>query len=478
MNYNSNPNANDRFDPNLNNNFDPRNSNIPHNPTNFQPQNLPNNYIPKPNIPANIPLNKNSSNQLSQSSKKTRNWIWFLLIVLLVPAILIGFIAVDILSSKSNITPNTSSNISSQSSQIVNNSNIVPMSSKDIVANNLPAILSINITVDSSSRQKSIAGTGYIVGEDGIVITNRHVVSSFCKDTKGVRIVGLSYDDKVYELDLESIDPIDDIAILKIKNLTQKLPTVVLGDSNKVALGDDVLAIGNALGTFNDTVTKGIISGVNRSFDAGGLSDDCNGDSNIDGLIQTDAAINPGNSGGPLFNNLGQVIGMNTLGSPDAQSIGLAIPSNTIKNSLNSYQKNKLIIRPRLGVVSQEINPVTKVEYPSLPVDYGEFVGSLAFDIDPKKVVSKGSVAEEIGLKYGDIIIEINSKKLNSQRSNQSPLRREILNKQVGDSIELTVLKAVDSNGTLSYQSVPKNLKFTLKGIYYDLNKRTLGVTN
>jgi serine protease Do len=355
---------------------------------------------------------------------------------------------------------------------------VKPTETKTIVANNLPAILSINVTIRGTAKEKSIAGTGYIVSEDGLVLTNRHVMSVFCRDTKNVQVVGLGYNDKVYEMELESLDPVDDIAILKIKNLSEKLPTIKFGDSSKIQLGEDVLAIGNALGTFNDTVTKGIISGVNRSFDAGGLQDECNSETNIDGLIQTDAAINPGNSGGPLFNSLGEVIGMNTLGSPDAQSIGLAIPSNTIQKVLESYQKNKTIIRPRLGVVSQEINPVTKLEYPTLPVDYGEFVGSLDLNIDPNKVISKGSVAEQIGLKYGDIILEINGKKLNSQRSNPSPLRREILNRQVGDEIQITVLKATEKDGQLSYSSSPKTIKFNLKGIYYDLTKKSLVVTN
>jgi S1-C subfamily serine protease len=497
INPNQNPNTPQTQSPNQNNlkpNSIPQNYTGTQQPMNFQNNAHMNSDIQRPQWQNN---QQNLKIQTAPAAKKSsKTWIWFGLLAILVPLIIFGvLLAESIKDGKLNLNIPITQNSSAQSSENilkVNNpgfdsknqfltttkESINPIETKQIVSNNLPAILSMNITVSSDTRQKSIAGTGYIVSEDGIVVTNRHVMSVFCRDPKNVKVVGLSYDDKVYEMELESIDPVDDIAILRIKNLTEKLPTIKFGDSSKIQLGEDVLAIGNALGTFNDTVTKGIISGVNRSFDAGGLRDECNGETNIDGLIQTDAAINPGNSGGPLFNSIGEVIGMNSLGSPDAQSIGLAIPSNTIKKVLESYQKNKVIIRPRLGVVSQEINPVTKVEYPSLPVNYGEFIGSLDLQIDPTTVVSKGSIAEEIGLKYGDIIIEINGKKLNSQRSNPSPLRREILNRQVGEQIELTVLKAVEKDGQISYQPTPKTIKFNLKGIYYDLAKKSLGVTN
>jgi S1-C subfamily serine protease len=170
------------------------------------------------------------------------------------------------------------------------------------------------------------------------------------------------------------------------------------------------------------------------------------------------------------------MVGMNTLGT-DAQSVGLAIPSATILTVLNGYLKNKSIIRPRLGVVSQEINPIRKIQFPWLPVDYGEFVGSLDINIPKDKVISAGSSANEAGIKYGDIILDINGEKLVSKRDNPTPLRRNILNKQAGEIVEITILKGeFDTKGEVSYPSKPTQVKVKLKGVGYDLvtNKNIL----
>jgi S1-C subfamily serine protease len=367
------------------------------------------------------------------------------------------------------ITPSTNTSFL----QKVNSKSVV-----DIINENLPSVLSINVIGKNDS--KATAGTGYIVSDDGLVITNKHVISLLCGSNSSIfQTVGIDNDQRVYDLELKSIDPVDDIAILKIKNPTNAIKKVEFGDSNALQLGEDVVAVGNALGTLQNSVTKGVVSGLDRSFESGGLKDECtNSDFQVNGLIQTDAAINKGNSGGPLFNSSGQIIGMNTLGTVDAQGVGLAIPSATILASLNSYLKSNQIIRPRLGVITQEIDPAKKLQDTWLPVDYGEFIGSLDSVIPVSKVISPGSSAEEAGFKYGDIILEVNGEKLVSKSSNPSPLRRKILTKQANDTIELTYLKAKnnDNNREIQYESSPRKATVKLKGISYNLQTSRLQI--
>lgn len=382
-----------------------------------------------------------------------------------------------------NVLPNNS--LSAQNNtlaQATPNTSFIPRGNSksvvDIINQNLPSVLSINVI--GKNDNKATAGTGYIVSDDGLVITNKHVISLLCSSNNSIfQTVGIDNDQRVYDLELKSIDPVDDIAILKIKNPTNALKKVDFGDSNALQLGEDVVAVGNALGTLQNSVTKGVVSGLDRSFESGGLKDECtNSDFQVNGLIQTDAAINKGNSGGPLFNSSGQIIGMNTLGTVDAQGVGLAIPSATILASLNSYLKNNQIIRPRLGVITQEIDPTKKLQNTWIPVDYGEFIGSLDAQIPVSKVVSPGSSAEEAGFKYGDIILEVNGEKLVSKSSNPSPLRRKILTKQANDTIELTYLKAKnnENNREIQYESSPRKSTVKLKGISYNLQTSRLQI--
>jgi S1-C subfamily serine protease len=351
------------------------------------------------------------------------------------------------------------------------------MSVVDIVNTNLPSVLSINVISDNQGN--ATAGTGYIVSSDGLVITNKHVISLLCgAPSQNFQVVGIDNDQTVYNLELKSVDPIDDIAILKIKNPPSALKKIEFGDSNNLKLGEDVVAVGNALGTLQNSVTKGVVSGLDRSFESGGLVDECTkNDFQVNGLIQTDAAINKGNSGGPLFNSAGQMIGMNTLGTEGAQGVGLAIPSATILTSLNSFIKNNQIIRPRLGVVTQEIDPAKKLQNPWLPVEYGEFIGSFITAIPFDKVVSPGSSAEEIGLKYGDIILEVNGEKLLSKPSNPSPLRRKILTKQSSETIEIKYLKSTSNTSReITYESTPRKANIKLKGIAFNLQTSKLQI--
>lgn len=342
-----------------------------------------------------------------------------------------------------------------------------------IIEDNLPSVLSLRVSNEADVRgfATETAGTGYIVSEDGLVVTNKHVIAAKCKtNSSQIQISGLSFDRKDYKMDLVTVDPIDDIAILKIQNPTSKLKPVNFTDSSKIKLGTEVLAIGNVLGQLQNTVTRGIISGMDRSLKTD-LVDECTGQPiRPDGLIQTDAAINKGNSGGPLFDNFGNLVGMNTFGTTEAQSVGLAITSNTVLSALNSYKQNKKIVRPRLGVSTEPLDPGLKQRYSWLPVDYGEIIYT-----EKGNPVSPNSPAAAAGLKEGEIILEVNGQKIISTNDNTLPLRKAILGNSAEQEIELTVLKVAKNEGNgFSYETNPVKIKVKLGGISFEMPKSSL----
>jgi S1-C subfamily serine protease len=339
------------------------------------------------------------------------------------------------------------------------------LSAVDLVEKEIVSVLSINVRGDEkiSFNQEKIAGTGYIVDEDGLVVTNKHVISAECDSKKKVKVTGVASDQKIYDLQLLSVDPVEDLAILKIKNPDKKFSPVKFNDSNNLKLGMEVIAIGNALGELQNTVTKGIVSGLNRNLSQT-IQDPCTGKELLpDNLIQTDAAINKGNSGGPLFDNTGLLIGMNTYGA-GGENIGLAIPSNRIVSALNSFQLNGKIIRPKLGVSTQSISAVVKENNPWLPVDYGEFI--YANGANP---ITPDSAAEKVGLKEGDIILEVNSKKLVKSGSVSSPLKAVLLGLEANTDIELTVYKSSKLQGEFKYAQ-PEKVNIKLGGQSIDLS--------
>ena len=222
-------------------------------------------------------------------------------------------------------------------------------------------------------------------------------------------------------------DPLIDLAVLKIDD--GNLPCLELGDSNLIELGEQVLAIGNPLGEFEDTLSAGIISGLSRKITAhGGLLFQA---TSWRGLIQPDAAINPGNSGGPLVNMLGQAIGINTAMIMGAQNIGFAIPINYAKKNLEEVQKYGKIKRPFLGVryviLSQELSQANK-----LPVDYGALIVRESFG---EPAVLKDSAADKAGIKEYDIILEADGKKITID----APLTEALKDKKIGEEISLKV---------------------------------------
>lgn len=256
-------------------------------------------------------------------------------------------------------------------------------------------------------------GTGFIISKDGLIVTNKHVVSD--TDAKYKVIVGK--DEEIEVLNIYR-DPINDLAILKI-NKTDLIP-VKLGDSDKLKVGQSVIAIGTALGEFRSTVTKGVISGLGRGIVA---SSGLLGSEKLDNVIQTDAAINPGNSGGPLFNSIGEVIGVNVAVSQAAQSIGFALPINIVKESIEIFNSTGQFERPYLGVTYAM---VTKESALLNEVPAGVYVQG----------VVAGSPAEKSEIKTGDIIFEIDGKNIVKE---EIVLATYINKKKIGESVNLKI---------------------------------------
>ncbi len=284
-----------------------------------------------------------------------------------------------------------------------------------------------NIEDDQGETQKREigGGTGFIVSKDGYVVTNKHVV----RDEEAEYTVLMNNEEK-YKAEVIDRDPSSDLAYLKIEIQKDKdFPFVELGDSSNLKPGQKVIAIGNALGEFRNTVSTGVISGLARSITAGGLG--AKSEKLMD-VIQTDASINPGNSGGPLLNIDGQVIGINTAMAQGAENIGFAIPVNEIKDSLEDIKKEGKIIRPWLGVRYVLINDQI-VKSNNLEVDHGALIirGQSFTDL----AVVPGSPADKAGLQENDIILEVNGEKINRD----NPLVRVISEYNPGEKIKLKI---------------------------------------
>lgn len=273
-------------------------------------------------------------------------------------------------------------------------------------------------SVPSQRKIESDIGSGFIISEDGTVVTNKHVVSDM--EAK-YRVI--TRDDKTYSVEKIYRDPSNDLAILKIN--ASGLKSVTLGDSSKLRVGQFVMAIGTALGEFRNTVTTGVVSGLGRVITAG---DPFGGyQEKLDNLIQTDAAINPGNSGGPLLDSAGEVIGVNAAVSQDAQNIGFALPINVVKDALSNFEKTGSFNRAFLGVKYRMIGKdLAKLK--DLPE--GAWVSE----------VISGSPAEKAGFKQGDIIKKADGVALTE---NGTDLAKAISNKKVGDKMTLII----DRNG-------------------------------
>ncbi len=297
---------------------------------------------------------------------------------------------------------------------------------------NSPFDILVPQQVQKGSKYQEVgAGSGFIVSEDGLVLTNKHVVS----DKKADYTVFTS-DGKKYKAKVLALDPVQDLAIIKITHSTdsgqaEKFPAILLGDSNGVQIGQGAIAIGNALGQFSNTVSVGVVSGlgrtVNASDQAGSFSE------TLEGIIQTDAAINPGNSGGPLLNLKGEVIGVNTAMAQGSQSIGFTIPINIAKRDINQVAATNKIVYPFLGVRYVLIDEKVKEKY-NLKVDYGALV--MKGD-NGESATTKDSPAQKADIREKDIVLELNGERVTSANS----LAKIIQKYRPDDKVRLKVLR-------------------------------------
>lgn len=292
-----------------------------------------------------------------------------------------------------------------------------------------PSVVSILTETRTTSwfgqtSTNSSAGTGVIVSADGYILTNKHVVSGADK-IKVILDDGSTYKD----VSTVALDDLNDIAFLKIKNVTNLQPAT-LGDSKTITVGQQVIAIGNALGHLQSSITSGIISGTGRSINASGSGQDSE---SLTDMIQTDASINPGNSGGPLVNAAGQVIGINTAVSANAQGIGFAIPIASVKGMLKSLLATGQAKRAYLGVRYRNLTPeIAKAA--QLPIKSGAYLDS---EDTRAKTIIKDSPAAKAGLKEKDIIAAVNGVQIGTAGS-LSTLLSEY---SAGDTIQLKVIR-------------------------------------
>ncbi len=316
-----------------------------------------------------------------------------------------------------------------------------------------PSVVSISVTSRTTYQgifgpqqsEQEGAGTGVIISDDGVVITNRHVVP------EGVSSVSVTLSDGTILDDVEVIgrtansDPLD-IAFLKINDTKgQKLTVARIGDSSEMQVGDRVIAIGNALGQFENTVTSGILSGYGRDVKA----NDGGSIESLQNLFQTDAAINPGNSGGPLMNLNGEVIAIN-VAVADGQNLGFAIPINDIKGLIASVQKNGKLERPYLGVRYVSLTDDAAYYY-NLDTKRGAYI---APSQNGQSSILKDSPADDAGLEEKDIIIAVNGSKIDDKNSLVSVLGRF----SVGDTVELKIIRdGEEKTLSVKLEAAPQN---------------------
>ena len=282
--------------------------------------------------------------------------------------------------------------------------------------------------IEKGTEKKEVGGgSGFIVSEDGMILTNKHVVLD--EEAEYTVFTG---DGKKFPAKVLAKDPFQDLAIIKIDQEGTSFPTVKLGDSSTLKIGQTVVAIGNALGEFRNTVSVGVISGLGRSITASG------GDfvETIEDVIQTDAAINSGNSGGPLLNLKGEVIGVNTATVLSAQSIGFAIQVDKVKRDIEQVKEKGKITYAFLGIYYALITPELKEKY-DLPVENGAWVGRGGDGQPTETAVFPGSGAEKAGIERDDIILEIDGRKITQENS----LAKIILNYNPGDEATLKILR-------------------------------------
>lgn len=317
----------------------------------------------------------------------------------------------------------------------------------DIAKEVSPSVVSITVETESvssffgNSFTQEGEGTGIILDEDGLILTNRHVIGENPTALRVFTDQGVEYDD----VEVVGRDPFNDIAFIRIKGAKDLTPAK-LGDSSTVRVGDKVIAIGNALGLYDNTVTAGIISGLGRpvvASDAEGNAD------SLSNLFQTDTAINPGNSGGPLVNVNGEVIGINTAVAV-AENVGFSIPINDAKSGLTSINETGELIKPYLGVRYVTITDAVAEEQ-DLPVKRGVLV----IESLTQPAVISGGPADKAGIVNGDIITKISNVEVDETNS----LIALIGKQKVGDDIDLEIIRDGDTQTiSVKLEAAPESL--------------------
>ena len=279
---------------------------------------------------------------------------------------------------------------------------------------------------DDKGRIKVGGGSGFFVSDDGIILTNRHVVV----DKHATYDIGTS-DGKSFEAEVLARDPINDVAILKIKD-KEKVSFIKIGTATNLILGQSVIAVGNALGEFQNTVSTGVVSGLSRFISA--AADGMGNQERLRGLVQTDAAINPGNSGGPLVNLEGEAIGVNVAVVFGAQNIGFAIPIEKAKRDLDEVKKFGRIRRPFLGVRYLILNKFLRDRF-SLPIDHGALVVNEGVPGDMP--IIPNSPADKAGIKEFDVITHCDGKEI----SDKETLEDMLSGHEIGDEISIKLFR-------------------------------------
>ena len=287
-------------------------------------------------------------------------------------------------------------------------------------------VFSVPRVRENGTQEREVGGgSGFIVSNDGLIVTNNHVVVD-----EAARYSIVLTDGTIYTVDVLARDSDLDIAILKINQpIEAVLSYLDFGDSTKLQLGQTVVAIGNALAEFQNSISVGVVSGLSRSIVA---SDQWGRSEQLDQVIQTDAAINPGNSGGPLLNKEGEVIGVNVATSRGADNIGFALPAEMVKQAVDSVKEYGEIIRPYLGVRYAIITPrLAKAN--NLSVDYGVLI--VRGQAPEELAVMPGSPADKAGLQENDIILSVDGSDLK-----ETQLTSLLRAKTVGQVITLKIL--------------------------------------
>lgn len=360
-----------------------------------------------------------------------------ILLVILLSVALAWELALRHIPQLKSFTQNNISSPSTTETTILREDNLVI----DVVKNVGPSVITIGVRLDPTNRSLSdpfslffeqnedteneneiqYIGSGFVIDSEGLIVTNKHVVSD-----PDVQYVIVNENGESFDVEDIYSDPLNDLAILRVNG--NSLKAVKLGDSENLQVGQYVIAIGTALGEFRNTVTTGVISGLGRGITAGSPYEGFV--ERLDDVIQTDAAISPGNSGGPLLNSNGQVIGVNTAVAASGQNIGFAIPINIVKQSLENFNQTGQFNRPFIGVAYRMLGQRT-AEANDVP--QGAYVQEVIAD----------SPADRGGIEVGDIITKIDGRSLTDDNGG---LAGALANKKVGDQITITYFRDGDTN--------------------------------